>query len=80
MKISKIKTFVYFTPAQLLVITLAALAAVGGAFIAGRYAGMDTAIKSASYYSDGADERGAFYELEFVGGRVDRYYWEGEDK
>lgn len=80
MKISKIKTVVWFTPAQLLVITLAALAAVGGAFIAGRYSGMDEAIKSATYYSDGADERGAFYELEFAGGRVDRYYWEEEEQ
>lgn len=76
MKISKIKTFVYFTPAQLLVITLAALAVAVGAFIAGRYVGIDAAIKSASYYSDGSDELGSFYELEFVGERVDRYYWE----
>ena len=76
MKISKTKTFVFFTPAQLLVIILAAVAAVSGAFIAGRYIGIDEAIKSASYYSDGSDEYGSFYELEFLGGRVDRYYWE----
>lgn len=78
MRISKIKTFIYFTPAELLVITLAALAAILAAFIEGRYVGIDAAIKSASYYSDGADERGAFYELEFLDGRVNRYYWEEE--
>lgn len=76
MKISKTKTSVFFTPAQLLVIILAAVATVSGAFIAGRYVGIDAAIKSASYYSDGADEHGSFYELEFLGSRVDRYYWE----
>lgn len=59
-----------------LVIILAAVAAVSGAFIAGRYVGIDAAIKSASYYSDGSDEYGSFYELEFLDGRVDRYYWE----
>ena len=68
-----------FTRVELLVIALAAVAAASGAFIAGRYAGIDAAIKSASYYSDGSDECGDFYELEFLGGRVDRYYWE-EDK
>lgn len=76
MRISKIKTFVYFTPAQLLMIILAALAAFLAAFIVGRYIGIDQTIKTASYYSDGEDERGGFYELEFLGGRVDRYYWE----
>lgn len=80
MRISKIKTFVYFTPAELLVITLVALAAILAAFMVGRYVGIDAAIKSASYYSDGADEGGDFYELEFLGGRVDRYYWSEEDK
>lgn len=79
MRISKIKTFIYFTPAELLVITLAALAALLAAFLLGRYIGIDQTIKSASYYSDGVDEYGAFYELEFSSGRVDRYYWE-EDK
>lgn len=68
-----------FTRIELLVITLAALAAFLVAFLLGRYTGIDQTIKSASYYSDGEDERGAFYELEFFGGRVDRYYWE-EDK
>ena len=68
-----------FTRAELLVITLAALAALLAAFLFGRYIGIDQTIKSASYYSDGEDERGGFYELEFLGGRVDRYYWE-EDK
>ena len=76
MRISKIKTFVYFTPAQLLMIILAALAAFLTAFIVGRYIGIDQTIKTASYYSDGEDERGGFYELGFLGGRVDRYYWE----
>lgn len=76
MKISKIKTFIRFISAELLVITLAALAAILAAFIVGRYIGIDQTIKSASYYSDGEDERGGFYELEFLGGRVDRYYWE----
>lgn len=76
MRISKIKTFIHFTPAELLVITLAALAAILAAFIVGRYIGIDQTIKSASYYSDGEDERGGFYELEFLSGRVDRYYWE----
>lgn len=80
MRISKIKTFVYFAPAELLVIILAAVAGFIGAFTLGRYTGIDQTIKSASYYSDGVDERGAFYELEFLGGRVDRYYWEEEDK
>ena len=70
---------IHFTYTELLVITLAALAVVCGAFIVGRYIGIDQTIKSASYYSDGEDERGAFYELEFFGSRVDRYYWE-EDK
>lgn len=68
-----------FTRIELLVITLAALAAILAAFMVGWYTGIDQTIKSASYYSDGEDERGAFYELEFSGGRVDRYYWE-EDK
>lgn len=68
-----------FTRVELLVITLAALAALLAAFMVGRSIGIDQTIKSASYYSDGEDERGAFYELEFSGGRVDRYYWE-EDK
>lgn len=68
-----------FTRVELLVITLAALAVVCGAFIVGQYIGIDRTIKSASYYSDGEDERGGFYELEFFGSRVDRYYWE-EDK
>lgn len=69
-----------FTRIELLVITLAALAALLAAFLFGRYIGIDQTIKSASYYSDGEDERGGFYELEFSGGRVDRYYWEEEDK
>lgn len=67
---------IHFTYTGLLVITLAALAVVCGAFIVGRHTGIDQTIKSASYYSDGEDERGAFYELEFFGSRVDRYYWE----
>ena len=70
---------IHFTYTELLVITLAALAALLAAFMVGRYIGIDQTIKSASYYSDGADERGGFYELEFFGGRVDLYYWE-EDK
>ena len=69
-----------FTRIELLVITLAALAAILAAFMAGRHIGIDQTIKSASYYSDGEDERGAFYELEFSGGRVDRYYWEEEEQ
>ena len=68
-----------FTRVELLVIALAALAALLAAFMVGWYTGIDQTIKSASYYSDGEDERGAFYELEFLDGRVDRYYWE-EDK
>ena len=68
-----------FTRIELLVITLAALAALLAAFLFGRYIGIDQTIKTASYYSDGEDERGGFYELEFFGSRVDRYYWE-EDK
>lgn len=71
---------IHFTYTELLVITLAALAVVCGAFMVGRYVGIDRTIKSASYYSDGEDERGAFYELEFFGSRVDRYYWEEENK
>ena len=70
---------IHFTYTELLVIILAALAALLAAFMVGRYIGIDQTIKSASYYSDGEDERGGFYELEFSGGRVDRYYWE-EDK
>ena len=70
---------IHFTYTELLVITLATLAAILAAFMVGRHIGIDQTIKSASYYSDGEDERGAFYELEFSGGRVDRYYWE-EDK
>ena len=70
---------IHFTYTELLVITLAALAALLAAFMVGRYIGIDQTIKSASYYSDGADERGGFYELEFFGSRVDKYYWE-EDK
>lgn len=68
-----------FTRIELLVITLAALAALLAAFMVGRHIGIDQTIKTASYYSDGEDERGGFYELEFFGSRVDRYYWE-EDK
>ena len=67
-----------FTRAELLVITLAALAAILAAFMVGWYTGIDQTIKTASYYSDGEDERGGFYELEFFGSRVDRYYWEEE--
>lgn len=67
---------IHFTYTELLVITLAALAALLAAFMVGRSIGIDQTIKSASYYSDGEDERGAFYELEFFGSRVDRYYWE----
>lgn len=70
---------IHFTYTELLVITLAALAALLAAFIVGRYIGIDQTIKSASYYSDGEDECGGFYELEFFGSRVDKYYWE-EDK
>lgn len=70
---------IHFTYTELLVITLAALAALLAAFLFGRHMGIDQTIKSASYYSDGEDEHGGFYELEFSGGRVDRYYWE-EDK
>lgn len=70
---------IHFTYTELLVITLTALAALIAAFMIGRSIGIDQTIKSASYYSDGEDERGAFYELEFFGSRVDRYYWE-EDK
>lgn len=70
---------IHFTYMELLVITLAALEALLAAFMVGWYTGIDQTIKTASYYSDGEDERGAFYELEFSGGRVDRYYWE-EDK
>ena len=69
-----------FTRVELLVITLAALAAILAAFLIGRHIGIDQTIKTASYYSDGEDERGAFYELEFLGGRVDRYYWEEEEQ
>ena len=69
-----------FTRIELLVITLAALAAILAAFLLGQYIGIDRTIKTASYYSDGEDERGGFYELEFFGSRVDRYYWEEEDK
>ena len=71
---------IHFTYTELLVITLAALAAILAAFMVGRYIGIDQTIKTASYYSDGEDECGAFYELEFFGSRVDRYYWEEEDK
>lgn len=71
---------IHFTYTELLVITLAALAVVCGAFIVGQHIGIDWTIKSASYYSDGEDERGGFYELEFFGSRVNRYYWEEEDK
>lgn len=70
---------IHFTYMELLVITLAALAAFLAAFMIGRHIGIDQTIKTASYYSDGEDERGGFYELEFLGSRVDRYYWE-EDK
>lgn len=68
-----------FTRIELLVITLTASAVVCGAFMVGWHIGIDQTIKTASYYSDGEDERGGFYELEFFGSRVDRYYWE-EDK
>ena len=71
---------IHFTYTELLVITLAALAVVCGAFMVGWYTGIDQTIKTASYYSDGEDERGGFYELEFFGGRVDRYYWEEEEQ
>lgn len=67
---------IHFTYTELLVITLAALAVVCGAFLLGQYIGIDRTIKTASYYSDGEDERGAFYELEFFSSRVDKYYWE----
>ena len=69
-----------FTRIELLVITLAALAALLAAFVVGWHIGIDQTIKSASYYSDGEDERGGFYELEFFGSRVDKYYWEEEEQ
>lgn len=70
-----------FTRVELLVITLAALAALLAAFMVGRYIGIDQTIKTATYYSDGEDEYGrGFYELKFSSGRIDRYYWEEEDK
>ena len=71
---------IHFTYTELLVITLAALAALLAAFVVGWHIGIDQTIKTASYYSDGEDERGGFYELEFLGGRVDRYYWEEEEQ
>lgn len=67
---------IHFTYTELLLITLTALAALLAAFMVGWYIGADQTIKTASYYSDGEDERGGFYELEFFGSRVDRYYWE----
>ena len=70
---------IHFTYTELLVITLAALAVLLAVFMVGWHIGIDQTIKSASYYSDGEDERGGFYELEFFGSRVDKYYWE-EDK
>ena len=70
---------IHFTYTELLVITLAALAAILAAFMVGWYTGIAQTIKTASYYSDGEDEHGGFYELEFFGSRVDKYYWE-EDK
>ena len=76
---TKTSKCIHFPYKEVLVIALAALAALLAAFMVGRYTGIDQTIKSASYYSDGEDERGGFYELEFLGGRVDRYYWE-EDK
>ena len=79
MKIIKCGTMYHFTKTELLVITLTAVAAILTAFMVGWYVGIDQTIKSASYYSDGEDECGAFYELEFLGSRVDRYYWK-EDK
>ena len=69
---------IHFTYTELLVITLAALAVLLAAFVVGWHIGIDQTIKTASYYSDGEDERGGFYELEFFGSRVDRYYWEEE--
>lgn len=71
---------IHFTYTELLVITLATLAVVCGAFMVGWHIGIDQTIKTASYHSDGEDEYGAFYELEFLGSRVDKYYWEEEDK
>lgn len=76
---TKMSKGIHFTYTELLVITLVALAALLAAFMVGRHIGIDQTIKTASYYSDGEDERGAFYELEFFGSRVDKYYWE-EDK
>ena len=67
---------IHFTYTELLVITLAALAALLATFVVGWRIGIDQTIKSASYYSYGEDERSGFYELEFFGSRVDRYYWE----
>ena len=66
---------IHFTYTELLVITLAALAALLATFMIGWYIGIDRTIKTASYHSDGENERGGFYELEFFGGRVERYYW-----
>lgn len=71
---------IHFTYTELLVITLTALAAILASFMVGWHTGIDQTIKSASYYSDGEDERGGFYELEFFGSRVDKYYWEEEEQ
>ena len=65
----------YFKLSEIVMIIIAVVVALAAAFAVGLRAGAEQAINTASYYSDGEDEHGAFYELEFLGSRVDRYYW-----
>ena len=72
----KVHIAYYFKLSEIVMVIIAVVVALAAAFAVGLRAGAEQAINTASYYSDGEDERGAFYELEFFGSRVDRYYWE----
>ena len=65
----------YFKLSEIVTALIAVVVALAAAFAVGLRAGAEQAINTASYYSDGEDERGGFYELKFLGGHVERYYW-----
>ena len=71
----KVHTTYYFKLSEIVAALIAVVVALAAAFAVGLRVGAEQAINAASYYSDGEDERGAFYELEFFDSRVDKYYW-----
>ena len=71
----KVHTTYYFKLSEIVAALIAVVVALATTFMVGARIGAEQTINTASYYSDGEDERGGFYELEFFGGHVERYYW-----